>query len=173
MGFGGYFTFLARQEQITIDNVNYYYMVLLFFHRKLKRLIAIELKPGKLKMEHKSQIKLYLRWLDKYERNVDALSVSIQLCVEKSDSLIVLLELGKSDIHVAQYLTGLSKKKMLEAQFIKSIRIGKGQLSISDGFPLSRFPFANDRKRQASFLFCKDKNRSTDKNKIYGNRNRA
>ena len=103
-------------------------MDLLFFHRKLKRLIVIELKLGKLKVEHKSQIELYLRWLDKYERGVDENPpIGILLCAEKSDSLIELLELGKSGIHVAQYLTELPDKKVLEAQLIKSIRMAKEQ----------------------------------------------
>ena len=127
MELGSDFAFLARQKRITIDNVDYY-MDLLFFHRKLKRLIVIELKLGKLKVEHKSQIELYLRWLDKYERGVDENSpIGILLCAEKSDSLVELLELGKSGIHVAQYLTELPEKKVLEAQLIKSIRMAKEQ----------------------------------------------
>ena len=127
MELGSDFAFLARQKRITIDNVDYY-MDLLFFHRKLKRLIVIELKLSKLKVEHKSQIELYLRWLDKYERGVgENPPIGILLCAEKSDSLVELLELGKSGIHVAQYLTELPEKKVLEAQLIKSIRMAKEQ----------------------------------------------
>lgn len=65
--FGNDFAFLARQKRITIDNEDYY-IDLLFYHRRLKRLIAIELKLGKFKHEYKSQLELYLRWLDKYEK---------------------------------------------------------------------------------------------------------
>lgn len=127
MELGSDFAFLARQKRITIDNVDYY-MDLLFFHRKLKRLIVIELKLGKLKVEHKSQIELYLRWLDKYEKGADENPpIGILLCAEKSDSLVELLELGKSGIHVAQYLTELPEKKVLEAQLIKSIRMATEQ----------------------------------------------
>lgn len=125
MELGSDFAFLARQKRITIDNVDYY-MDLLFFHRKLKRLIVIELKLGRLKVEHKSQIELYLRWLDKYERGEgENPPMGILLCAEKSDSLIELLELGKSGIHVAQYLTELPEKKVLEAQLMKSIQLAK------------------------------------------------
>ncbi len=127
MALGSDFAFLARQKRITIDNVDYY-MDLLFFHRKLRRLIVIELKLGRLKVEHKSQIELYLRWLDKHERGADENPpIGILLCAEKSDSLIELLELGKSGIHVAQYLTELPEKKVLEAQLAKSIQKAKEQ----------------------------------------------
>lgn len=125
MELGSDFAFLARQKRITIDNVDYY-IDLLFFHRKLRRLIVIELKLGRLKVEHKSQIELYLRWLDKHERGENENPpIGILLCAEKSDSLIELLELGKSGIHVAQYLTELPEKKVLEAQLIKSIQMAK------------------------------------------------
>jgi len=127
MELGSDFAFLARQKRITIDNVDYY-LDLLFFHRKLRRLIVIELKLGRLKVEHKSQIELYLRWLDKHERGADENPpIGILLCAEKSDSLIELLELGKSGIHVAQYLTELPEKKVLEAQLAKSIQKAKEQ----------------------------------------------
>lgn len=125
MELGSDFAFLARQKRITIDNVDYY-IDLLFYHRKLKRLIVIELKLGKFKVEHKSQIELYLRWLDKYERAEGENSpMGILLCAEKSDNLVELLELNSSGIHVAQYLTELPEKKVLEEQLKKSIQMAK------------------------------------------------
>ena len=128
MELGSDFAFLARQKRITIDNVDYY-IDLLFYHRKLKRLIAIELKLGKFKVEHKSQIELYLRWLDKHERAEGENSpMGILLCAEKSDSLVELLELGNSGIHIAQYLTELPDKKVLEVQLKKSIKLAKERL---------------------------------------------
>ena len=99
------------------------------YHRKLKRLIAIELKLGKFKVEHKSQIELYLRWLDKHERAEGENSpMGILLCAEKSDSLVELLELSNSGIHIAQYLTELPDKKVLEVQLKKSIKLAKEKL---------------------------------------------
>ncbi|WP_317190476.1 PDDEXK nuclease domain-containing protein [Bacteroides intestinalis] len=125
MELGSDFAFLARQKRITIDNVDYY-IDLLFYHRKLRRLIVIELKLGKFKVEHKSQIELYLRWLDRHEKaEGENAPMGILLCAEKSDSLVELLELGSSGIHIAQYLTELPDKKVLEMQLRKSIEMAK------------------------------------------------
>lgn len=129
MELGSDFAFLARQKRITIDNVDYY-IDLLFYHRKLKRLIVVELKLGKLKVEHKSQVELYLRWLDKYEKaEGEGSPMGILLCAEKSDSLVELLELGNAGIHVAQYLTELPDKKILEEQLNKSIELAREKFS--------------------------------------------
>lgn len=90
---------------------------------------TLELKLGKFKVEHKSQIELYLRWLDKHERAEGENSpMGILLCAEKSDSLVKLLELGNSGIHIAQYLTELPDKKVLEVQLKKSIKLAKERL---------------------------------------------
>lgn len=124
---GSDFAFLARQKRITIDNVDYF-IDLLFYHRKLKRLVAIELKLGKFKVEHKSQLEFYLRWLDKNEKaEGENTPLGILLCAEKSDALIELLELDKSGIHVAQYLTELPSKEVLQLQLQKSIAAAKAK----------------------------------------------
>lgn len=57
---GNDFAFLARQKRISIDDTDYY-IDLLFYHRKLRRLVAIDLKLGKFEHSHKSQMELYLR----------------------------------------------------------------------------------------------------------------
>jgi len=115
---GGDFTFLARQKRITIDGEDYY-IDLLFFHRGMKRLTLIELKLGKFQASHKGQVELYLRWLDKYERKEgEASPLGIILCAEKGNEKMELLELGKNDIHVAQYLT-----KPLEESLKKRLHI--------------------------------------------------
>jgi predicted nuclease of restriction endonuclease-like (RecB) superfamily len=80
--FGNDFAFMARQKRITIDQEDYY-IDLLFYHRKLKRLVVIELKLGKFKPEHKGQLELYLRWLDKYERQEGEISPSVYCYVQK------------------------------------------------------------------------------------------
>ena len=133
MELGNDFAFLARQKRITIDHEDYY-IDLLFYHRKLRRLIAVELKLGKFRVEHKSQLELYLRWLDKYERQKgEGRPLGILLCAEKSENLIELLEVGKSGIHVAQYLTELPEKKLLEARLRESIVLAKERFDKKGG----------------------------------------
>jgi len=61
------FAFMGKQKRITIDGQDFY-IDLLFYHRKLKRLVVIELKLEKFKPEHKGQVELYLKWLDRYEK---------------------------------------------------------------------------------------------------------
>lgn len=87
------FCFLARQKRIILDNKDFR-LDLLFFHRKLKRLVAIELKLGDFKPEHKGQMELYLRWLDKYERQSgEHAPLGLILCTGKQSEQIELLEL--------------------------------------------------------------------------------
>lgn len=129
---GNDFAFLARQKRITIDGRDFY-MDLLFFHRKLKRLVVIELKLEEFKPEHKGQVELYLKWLDKYERaEGEEPPVAIILCATKSDTMTELLELDNSGIHVAQYLTNYVPKELLEEKFLSSIKNAKIQLEQRD-----------------------------------------
>jgi predicted nuclease of restriction endonuclease-like (RecB) superfamily len=119
--FGVDFAFLARQKRITIDQEDYY-LDLLFYHRKMRRLVLIELKLDKFRPEHKGQVELYLRWLDKHERMPDEESpLALILCAEKSAETIELLELDKSGIHVAQYLTVMPPKEILERKLHEAI----------------------------------------------------
>ncbi len=125
---GNDFAFLARQKRITIDGRDYY-MDLLFYHRKLKRLVVIELKLDEFKPEHKGQVELYLKWLDKYEKaEGEEPPVAIILCATKSDMMTELLELDTSGIHVAQYLTNYVPKELLQEKFLSSIKNAKIQL---------------------------------------------
>lgn len=120
------FTFIARQKRIIIDNDDYY-IDLLFYNRKLRRLIAIELKMGDFKSSYKGQMELYLRWLDKYERQEgEGSPLGIIMCAGKNNEQIELLELDKSGIHIAEYLTVLPEKekllKKLQSAIINSKR---------------------------------------------------
>lgn len=119
------FCFIARQKRITIDNDDYY-IDLLMYHRGLKRLIAIDLKLGKFKAEHKGQMELYLRWLDKYERKSnEEQPLGLILCAEKQSEHVELLELDKSGIHVAQYLTELPARKVLEEKLHQAVKFAQ------------------------------------------------
>jgi hypothetical protein len=123
------FTFVARQKRLQIDNEDFY-IDLLFFNRKLKRLVAVELKIGDFKAEYKGQMELYLRWLAKYEQVTDEHPpLGIILCTGKKQEQIELLELGKSGIHVAEYLTVLPPRDSLQAKLKQSIEAARLRFS--------------------------------------------
>ena len=108
------FAFVARQKRIILDGKDFK-IDLLFFHRKLKRLVAIDLKLGKFEASHKGQMELYLKWLNKHERQGDEEApIGLILCAEKSNEQIELLEMGKDGIMVAEYWTELPSKNLLE-----------------------------------------------------------
>jgi predicted nuclease of restriction endonuclease-like (RecB) superfamily len=125
---GAGFSFVARQKRMLIDDDDFY-LDLLFYNRKLRRLVAIELKLGAFKAEYKSQMELYLRWLAKHEQESGEESpIGIILCAGKKQEQIELLELGKSGIHVAEYLTVLPPRETLEAKLHQSIEAARSRL---------------------------------------------
>jgi predicted nuclease of restriction endonuclease-like (RecB) superfamily len=108
------FAFIERQKRMIIDGEDFH-LDLLFYHRNLRRLVAVELKLGKFEAKHKGQMELYLKWLDKYEKKEDELPpVGLILCAESSREQIELLEMHKDGIMVAEYWTELPPKKQLE-----------------------------------------------------------
>lgn len=124
---GNGFSFVARQKRIQID-LDDYYIDLLFYNRKLKKLIAIDLKIGEFKPEYKGQMELYLRWLEKYEKQEDEQSpIGTILCTGKKEEQIELLELEKSGIHVAEYLTVLPPKEVLQNKLHQAIEYAKAK----------------------------------------------
>lgn len=125
---GAGFSFVARQKRIQIDNDDFY-IDLLFYNRRLKRLVAIDLKLGDFKAEHKGQMELYLRWLAKHEQETDeAPPLGIILCSGKKQEQIELLELDASGIHVAEYLTALPPKEVLQAKLHQAIERSRARL---------------------------------------------
>jgi predicted nuclease of restriction endonuclease-like (RecB) superfamily len=132
---GAGFTFIARQKRLQIDNDDFY-IDLLFYNRKLKRLVAIDLKLGNFRHEYKSQMELYLRWLAKYEQESDEQPpLGIILCAGKKQEQIELLELDKSGIHVAEYLTVLPSKELLQAKLHEAIIAARRRLPYSKDEP--------------------------------------
>lgn len=102
---GSGFAFLARQKRLTLDGEDFY-MDLLFYYRDLRRLVVVELKLDRFRPEHKGQMALYLRWPDKCERKAgEDPPIGIILCTGKDRGRIELLELDKTGIYVAEYLT--------------------------------------------------------------------
>jgi predicted nuclease of restriction endonuclease-like (RecB) superfamily len=127
--FGTDFAFLARQKRITVDNRDYY-IDLLFFHRRLKRLIAIDLKIGEFDAAYKGQMELYLNYLHRYERRSDENTpIGLILCTGKNTEHIELMQLEKSNIRVAEYFTVLPSKAKLKAKLHKAIIIAQRQLA--------------------------------------------
>jgi len=113
------FAFVERQKRMIIDGKDFY-LDLLFFHRKLKRLVAIELKIGEFHAKYQGQMKLYLKWLNKYERQADENEpIGLILCAGDNREQIELLEMDKDGIMVAEYLTMLPPKKELEDKIRK------------------------------------------------------
>lgn len=122
------FTFVERQKRMVIDGEDFK-LDLLFYHRKLKRLIAIDLKLGKFKAAYKSQMELYLRWLQKNEiQPGEETPIGLILCAEGNKEQIELLQLNKAGIKVAEYLTELPSKKLLQQKLHQAIEISKNYI---------------------------------------------
>ncbi len=124
---GNGFSFVARQKRMIIDGEDFY-LDLLFYHRRLHRLIAIDLKKGRFKAEYKGQMELYLRWLEQNEVEPGEESpLGLLLCTEGSEEQIELLQLDKAGIKVAKYLTELPPREVLQHQIQKSLEIAKAR----------------------------------------------
>ena len=118
---GAGFSFIARQKRIQLDGEDFY-IDLLFYNRKLKRLVAVELKQGSFRPEYKGQMELYLRWLAKYEsEEAEDQPLGIILCTGASTRQIELLELDAAGIHVAEYLTVLPPQDVLQRKLQDAI----------------------------------------------------
>ncbi len=108
------FSFVARQKRMIIDNTDFY-LDLLFYHRKLRRLVAIELKIGKFKVAYKGQMELYLRYLEKLETEAnEEKPIGLLLCAEGNQEQVKLLQLDKANIKVAEYITKHLPKDLLK-----------------------------------------------------------
>ena len=125
---GDGFAFLGRQKRIQID-ADDFYLDLLFYHRRLRRLIVIDLKLGDFKAEYKGQMELYLRWLARHEQQAGEESpLGLILCAGKKEEQIELLELGQSGIHVAEYLTVLPPRELLQQKLHAAIETSRAKL---------------------------------------------
>jgi hypothetical protein len=137
---GSDFGFLARQKRMTIGGQDYY-LDLLFYHRGLARLVAIELKLGRFEASYKGQMELYLRWLDRHERRPESedAPIGLILCAEKNEEQIELLQLNEGEIRVAEYLTALPARAVLEAKLHEAVlgaranRSHRGRMTCSPG----------------------------------------
>ena len=122
------FSFVARQKRMNVDSEDYY-LDLLFFHRRLRRLVAIELKLGKFQAADKGQMELYLRWLEKHEQEPEEeIPIGLILCAGKSDEHLELLQLHKSGIRVAEHLTELPPREILLKKLHEARQLAQARL---------------------------------------------
>lgn len=126
------FTFVARQKRITVDGDDYY-LDLLFYHRGLRRLVAIELKLGDFQPSDKGQMELYLRWLEKHDSQPnEEPPIGLILCAGKKRETVELLELEKSGIRVASYWLEQIPRKLLEEKLHDAIRLARGLIDAKE-----------------------------------------
>lgn len=125
---GNDFAFMARQKRITVDDEDYY-IDLLFFNRRLRCMVAIDLKLTDFKAAYKGQMELYLRWLEKHEMlEGENKPIGLILCTGKNEEHVELMHLHESNIRVAEYLMKLPDKKLLEQKLQKAVEIAKEKI---------------------------------------------
>ena len=126
---GSDFAFVARQKRLIIDNRDYY-IDLLFYHRRLKSLVAIDLKIGEFDAAHKGEMELYLAYLEKYETlEGENPPIGLILCAGKNPEHVELLQLHKSNIKVADYFTILPSKEILLNRLNRAIEIAQNRIA--------------------------------------------
>jgi predicted nuclease of restriction endonuclease-like (RecB) superfamily len=122
------FAFVERQKRIQVGGTDYY-LDLLFYHRGLRRLVAVELKLDRFKPEFKGQMELYLRWLEKHEQEEgEEAPIGLILCAGGGQEEVELLQLDKSGIRVAEYMTQLPPRKLLEKKLHEAIFLARERL---------------------------------------------
>jgi len=102
LGYG--FCFIGRQHRLTLGRKEYF-VDLLFYHRRLKALVAFDLKIGSFEPEHAGKMDFYLNLLNEKERGPgDQPSIGIILCAEKDDVEVEFaLKTKTNPIGVAEY----------------------------------------------------------------------
>ncbi|MEA3179642.1 MAG: hypothetical protein QOI59_3165 [Gammaproteobacteria bacterium] len=144
---GAGFAFIERQKRMTFDGDDYY-LDLLFFHRRMRRLIAIELKIGDFKPADSGQMELYLRWLDRHERQpLEKAPLGIVLCAGKKRETVEYLDLDARGIHVAEYLTELPPREVLEARLRRAIEAAHSRLALGSDLNAQISPQTRRAKR--------------------------
>lgn len=125
---GNDFAFMARQKRISVDDEDYY-IDLLFFNRRLRCMVAIDLKLTNFKAAYKGQMELYLRWLEKHEMlEGENKPIGLILCAGKNEEHVELMHLHENNIRVADYLTNLPDHHLLEQKLQQAVELAKNQI---------------------------------------------
>ncbi len=125
---GNDFAFMARQKRISVDDEDYY-IDLLFFNRRLRAMVAVDLKLGKFQAAYKGQMELYLRWLEKYEMlEGENKPIGLILCAGKNEEHVELMHLHESNIRVADYLTKLPDRRILEQKLQQAVERAQNRI---------------------------------------------
>ena len=136
---GNDFAFMARQKRISVDDEDYY-IDLLFFNRRLRCIVAIDLKLSNFKAAYKGQMELYLRWLERNEMlEGENKPIGLILCAGKNEEHIELMHLHESNIRVADYITKLPDRKVLEQKLQQAVERAKmriAQSKMEKGMPM-------------------------------------
>jgi predicted nuclease of restriction endonuclease-like (RecB) superfamily len=118
---GDDFCFVSRQKRMSTGRKDRY-LDLLFFNRRLRWLIALDLKLNNFDPAYKGQMEWYLNWLDKNARlPFEEKPLGIILCAGKDQDDIEYLKMDQSGIHVAQYINELPSQEILEQKFHQAI----------------------------------------------------
>ena len=130
---GAGFAFIERQKRLIIDGKDYH-IDLLFYHRRLRRLLAIDLKIGPFEAADKGQMELYLRWLERHEMQAgEEPPLGLILCTDKGEEQVELLQLDRSGIRVASYLTDLPPRPLLQKKLHDAVVLARARLeSLAD-----------------------------------------
>lgn len=122
---GNDFAFMARQKRISVDDEDYY-IDLLFFNRRLRCMVAVDLKLSNFKAAYKGQMELYLRWLERNEMlEGENKPIGLILCAGKNEEHIELMHLHESNIRVTDYITKLPDRKLLEQKLQQAVERAK------------------------------------------------
>ena len=136
---GNDFAFMTRQKRISVDDEDYY-IDLLFFNRRLRCMVAIDLKLSNFKAAYKGQMELYLRWLERNEMlEGENKPIGLILCACKNEEHIELMHLHESNIRVADYITKLPDRKVLEQKLQQAVERAKmriAQSKMEKGMPM-------------------------------------
>ena len=124
------FAFMERQKRVTVDGVDHY-LDLLFYHRNLRRRVAVELKLADFKPGDKGQMELYLGWLNRYERKEgEETPIGLILCAGKRRETIELLDLERSGIQVSSYWTEVLPRVEMERKLHEAVTLARTRLHL-------------------------------------------